>query len=92
MPRGFVRTALSTAAALAALAVPASAATIEVTVTNDELNADADCSLREAVQAANTNAAVSGCPKGQANKRDTVRLLPGPGAAHELGSPWPTRI
>ena len=66
---------LATAAAL----VPAGAdgATIEVDTTNDELNADGDCSVREAVQAANTNQAVSGCVKGQASQSDTVKLEPG---------------
>ena len=38
-------------------ALPAAAATITVSTLADELNADGDCSLREAVQAANTNAA-----------------------------------
>ena len=37
---------------------------IVVTTANDENNADAECSLREAVIAANTNAAVSGCAPG----------------------------
>ncbi len=42
-----------------------SAATvITVTTTNDELNNDGDCSLREAVQAANTDQAVDACPAG----------------------------
>jgi len=36
-------------------------AQIYVTTTDDELNADGDCSLREAVQAANTNAPVDNC-------------------------------
>ncbi len=39
-------------------------ATIAVTTTGDELNTDGDCSLREAVRAANLNAAVDACPKG----------------------------
>ena len=34
---------------------------ITVTTTDDELNSDGDCSLREAIQAANTNAAVDAC-------------------------------
>jgi CSLREA domain-containing protein len=58
------------------LALPgaAAAATIDVDVTNDELNADGDCSLREAVQAANTNEPVSGCAKGQAGALDAIVL------------------
>lgn len=38
---------------------------IEVTTTDDELNADGDCSLREAVLAANSNAPVDACPAGR---------------------------
>ena len=38
-----------------------------VTTADDELNADGDCSLREAVQAANTNAAVDRCAAGLAD-------------------------
>ncbi len=33
------------------------------------------CALREAVQAARTNHAFGGCPKGSATKRDTVKLI-----------------
>lgn len=44
----------------------AGAATITVNTLSDELNADGDCSLREAVQAANTNAAVDACTAGGA--------------------------
>jgi CSLREA domain-containing protein len=40
------------------------AATISVNTTADELNSDGDCSLREAMQAANTNAAVDACGAG----------------------------
>ena len=40
------------------------AANITVTTTDDELNADGDCSLREAIEAANTNTAVDACPAG----------------------------
>ena len=42
----------------------ARAANITVTTTDDELNADGDCSLREAIQAANTDAAVDACAAG----------------------------
>ncbi len=44
----------------------AGAATITVNTLADELNADGDCSLREAVQAANTNSAVDACTAGTA--------------------------
>jgi CSLREA domain-containing protein len=55
--------------ALANVATPppvAHAATITVNTTDDELNDDDDCSLREAIQAANTNSAVDDCTAGQA--------------------------
>lgn len=39
---------------------------IVVTTFGDELNSDGDCSLREAIEAANTNAAVDACPAGAA--------------------------
>ncbi len=45
--------------------VPAFAGTtINVTTTTDELNVDGDCSLREAVAAANYDVAVDACPAG----------------------------
>ncbi|NOK63753.1 MAG: hypothetical protein GFH27_549285n360 [Chloroflexi bacterium AL-W] len=40
------------------------ATTINVTTTNDELNNDGDCSLREAMHAANLDKAVDGCLAG----------------------------
>ena len=56
-------------------------ATISVTTTDDELNnGDGDCSLREAVQAANTNAAVDGCDAGVAGA-DVIGL---PGGTYRL--------
>lgn len=48
----------------------AGAATINVTTTADELNSDGDCSLREAVRAANTDAAVDACAAGSGT--DTI--------------------
>ena len=44
-----------------------SRATIVVNTGDDENNTDGDCSLREAVVAANTNAAVDGCAAGDAD-------------------------
>lgn len=38
--------------------------TITVNTTDDEINSDGDCSLREAIQAANTDAPIDGCPAG----------------------------
>lgn len=45
-------------------AMPARTATITVTTANDELNSDGDCSLREAIRAANLNTPVDACPAG----------------------------
>ena len=59
--------------ATAISATPASAAIIEVT-NGDEFGAGAACTLREAVQATNTNQPFGGCPKGSASKRDTIRV------------------
>jgi len=55
-----------------------SAATvINVTTTDDELNSDGDCSLREAVRASITNSAVSGCPAGSSTDTDEIVLPAG---------------
>jgi CSLREA domain-containing protein len=51
------------------------ASDITVDTTDDELNSDGDCSLREAVEAANTNAAVDACVAGSSSVADNV-LLP----------------
>lgn len=48
---------------------------IEVNTQQDELNNDGDCSLREAIQAANTNAAVDACAPG--GSEDLIVLEPG---------------
>jgi CSLREA domain-containing protein len=50
----------------------AHAASISVTTTTDELNTDGDCSLREALRAANTNAAVDRCAAGSSTPADTI--------------------
>ena len=64
-------------AALVALALPAGAsgATINVSTGADELDGapDATCSLREAIESANTNGAVGGCDPGGAGA-DTIVL------------------
>ena len=52
------------------VAAPVGAATIAVTTTADELNSDGDCSLREAIRAANTDAAVDACAAGSGT--DTI--------------------
>jgi len=71
MKRTIFGLGLGTALLLATSA--AQAATINVTTEIDELNADGDCSLREAIQAANTNAAVDACEAGAAGA-DTIVL------------------
>ncbi len=50
----------------------AAGASLTVNTTDDELNADGDCSLREAVQAANTDAAVDACTAGSGADTITV--------------------
>ncbi|MBA3470341.1 MAG: CSLREA domain-containing protein [Herpetosiphonaceae bacterium] len=49
--------------------------TITVTTVGDELNTDGDCSLREAIQAANLNTAVDACAAGVG--ADTIVLAAG---------------
>ncbi len=51
------------------------AATISVTTPTDEYNSDGDCSLREAVSAANNDSAVDGCAAGSGH--DTIVLPAG---------------
>jgi CSLREA domain-containing protein len=68
-------TLLLVGALFAATTVGAQAATIAVGTTVDELDGDADCSLREAIQAANTDAAVSGCVAGSG--ADTIAVPAG---------------
>jgi len=62
-------------ATLLTLTVPwlAMAATITVTTTTDEFGTGANCSVREAIQAANTNAAFGGCTTGAAGM-DTINI------------------
>jgi CSLREA domain-containing protein len=62
---------------IGSIAFPATvyAASITVTTANDELNNDGDCSLREAIQAANTNFAVDMCAAGSG--ADTIYIPAG---------------
>ncbi len=62
----------------------AQAANIAVTTTVDQLDGDADCSLREAIQAANTDAAVSGCAAG--GGADTITVPAGFYALTRVGA------
>jgi len=54
------------------ITTPVGATTIVVNTVTDELNQDGDCSLREAIQAANTDQAVDACPAGSG--ADTIQL------------------
>ena len=56
--------AFVTALVVAVLAAPAGAATITVNSTADAFAADSSCTLREAITAANTDAATGGCSAG----------------------------
>jgi CSLREA domain-containing protein len=55
----------------------AQAATITVNTTADELNSDGDCSLREAIRAANTNTRVDACTAGSSTENDTISVPSG---------------
>ena len=56
----------------------------------DESNTDGDCSLREAIKAANTNVAVDGCAAGSSTDRDAIHFALGEQATITLGSTLPT--
>lgn len=58
-------------------AFPVYAATISTTTLVDENGEGADCSLREAVYAANTNLPFGGCPAGNALADDSIVLSKG---------------
>ena len=53
------------------------AAAIVVNTTADELNSDGDCSLREAIQAANTNSTVDQCVHDGFATPDTISFAAG---------------
>lgn len=55
----------------------AASVTITVTTVDDELTTDGDCSLREALVAANTNTAVDACAAGSGAAVDTVNVPAG---------------
>lgn len=62
-------------AAAVSLAIPAAAVTITVNSANDDPlpTVDGNCTLREAIEAANSHAAVDACPAG-ANGADTIHF------------------
>jgi len=61
----------------AAAAAPRPGTTIVVNTTADEFGSGSDCSLREAIQAANTNSAYGGCPAGSSTESDYIILSAG---------------
>jgi len=79
MPRKPLSLLLTLLIAVLLIAQPLSvarAAAINVDTTDDEYNTDpAECSLREAIQAANTDAAFGGCDAGSGD--DTISLPAG---------------
>ena len=79
--RPLVRAALATALLATSLAATsARATTMTVNATTDDLNLgpNGNCTLREAILAANTNAAVDACPAGQPSPTiDLISLPPG---------------
>ena len=66
------------------------AAIITVNTTDDELNGDGDCSLREAIRAANLNAAIDGCTAGSGDDTiiipDGTYILTVPGAGEDAAA------
>ena len=83
-----IRTVLCVALAAVAVALlstpEAHAAVITVTTTTDELNADGDCSLREAITAANNDAAVDACVAGSG--ADTIEIPAGLYTLNKVGA------
>ncbi len=75
MPYHYAR--LLAALVLLGAALPAQAATIVVTSNADGVAVNGNCTLREAVQAANTNTAVDQCTAGSADGDIVTFLLPG---------------
>lgn len=81
---------LASYALLASPAVPAQATVITVTTTSDDVATNGNCTLREAIIAANTNSAVDACPAGSG--ADTLTLPAGtftltiPGTSENLAS------
>jgi CSLREA domain-containing protein len=65
-------------------------AALTVNTKVDESNTDGDCSLREAIEAANTNAKVDRCKAGSATEEDAIYFALGEKAKIVLGSQLPT--
>jgi CSLREA domain-containing protein len=85
--RARIALAIVAVAALLVVGLPAGqarAASIGVDTTSDTIAADGMCSLREAIIAANTNAAFNGCPAGSNSTTDEIDL---PAGNYELTIP-----
>jgi CSLREA domain-containing protein len=63
---------------------------ITVNTKEDEDNTDGDCSLREAIRAANENTVVDGCAAGSDAEQDAILFSLGDKATITLGSTLPT--
>lgn len=77
---------------LAGVPLTASAATIEVTTTNDEYLVGGNCSLREAIDVVDANAAQAGCSAAGALGNDVIRLPSGSYELTRAGAPDDTNI
>jgi len=87
LPTALVAPALALALASALPPDSALAAIIAVTTTDDEVSVDGDCSLREAIVAANTNTAFDACPAGANASTDVIALAGGATYALTLAAP-----
>lgn len=85
--RASTASAVATIAVLVVGAMGLPAAEIHVTTYADEINSDGDCSLREAVQAANLDMAVDGCGAGDTELPDRIELSRGTYALTIRGFP-----
>lgn len=83
-----LRTTLAAIAVASLLAAARGAAATVITVTTiaDEFNTDGDCSLREALDAANIDVARDACPAGSSAGRDEIVLAAG--AVYSLTRPF----
>lgn len=75
MTKRFLPSVFCTALLSGLTMAAADAATINVTTLANELNNDGDCSLREAVAAANNNIVVDACVAGSAAVTDNIRIF-----------------
>ncbi len=74
--RSFKPLTLTLTAALMGLNLTVHAGIITVNEANDDFNSNGNCSLREALSAANNNTAVDGCNAGDASGGDLILVLP----------------